>query len=557
MKKILSLLITINLIVGIANIPVYAGASAISATKTTDAVLLQPYYTPAQLAKQVVAKPKATATKTTKAKAKAKATKKVSLTTQIINKYTKKGLQALQAFAKKLGFTLKAVYNQFVKYGVTKDQMKKVASGLLNMVNRGADFCVCSTLAVARYLGISQSLAAVQQVAAEISLNFFDPKDKSHYIATTWDAQAKVLSKNRVKNSECYYIKKEDLINLKKGTKILVNAYCYNKKNKWVNNHAITVVRQKDGNYAVYDILVNNGNKVLYTKNQFKRLIAGKSAQGKTSSGSKITKSVYLDSAEGYLRYKFVENGETYIVGNSNKVPSSSARNIYNKAITTINKLLKNKDINNLVKKWLKKEKTLVNKIINSNKTNLNKEILINEKISLLDNYKRTIALVNKLLKKKGLNALAKKWLNKAKNLINNTMGNNKSNSAKYEWLNKAYSGLWLILNQKTTLISFYKQTVSGIFSSLKNVFKNDLTYKIYAKYGEVGVDSIKTLSNYLGISQDTIYKTFVKNKVGNLDTLNGVFVYLINTGSDIFKLKTGDQGLNDALAELKELSGK
>ena len=51
-KQAISLLITVCLIVGIANIPAYAGATAISATKTTDAILSEPYYTPAQLTKE-------------------------------------------------------------------------------------------------------------------------------------------------------------------------------------------------------------------------------------------------------------------------------------------------------------------------------------------------------------------------------------------------------------------------------------------------------------------------------------------------------------------------
>jgi len=67
-KKAVSMMVAVGLIAGIANIPAYAAVSAISATKTTDAVLSQPYYTPAQLAKQVSAKTTANTTKKSKTK---------------------------------------------------------------------------------------------------------------------------------------------------------------------------------------------------------------------------------------------------------------------------------------------------------------------------------------------------------------------------------------------------------------------------------------------------------------------------------------------------------
>ena len=63
LKKVLSMLVAVCLVVAVANIPAYAGATAISTTKTTDAVLSKTYTTPAAAVKTTTAK--TTTTKTT------------------------------------------------------------------------------------------------------------------------------------------------------------------------------------------------------------------------------------------------------------------------------------------------------------------------------------------------------------------------------------------------------------------------------------------------------------------------------------------------------------
>jgi hypothetical protein len=372
--------------------------------------------------------------------------------------------------------------------------MKKVASGLLNMVNRGADFCVCSTLAIARYLGKTQAFMAVQQIAAEISLNYFDPKEKSHYIATTWTAQAKVLSKNGVKNSEGYNIKLADLLSMKKGTKILVNADCYNTKGQLDGCHAITITREKNGKYGVYDVLVNGGNKVVYTKAQIKRLLSGKSATGKTTSGRTITKTKYLASALGSFSYKFVNNGSIYVVGNSSKIVGSDTRTEYNKSMSTINKLLKKKNLNGSVKTWLKKAKIKINKVLKSGK----------------------------------------------------------ANGAKYSLLSKANSLLANIKKAGASILSVIKNSTS-IFSSFKNIFKNNFTYKVYNKYGEGGSKLISAISKKFNLSQNTVYNKVTK---GQMDFLwDSILANL--KASNFFDWRYAYDTVNNAIMEIKKLAGK
>ena len=386
---------------------------------------------------------------------------KSSLTSKITKKYTKTGLMVLKKLASKFRLKLKTVYNQFIKYGVTKAQLKKVASGLLKMIKRGADFCVCSTTAVSKYLGIGKYFTAVQQIAAEISLNLFETNKKGHYIPTSWSAQAKVLSKNGVKNAEGYNVRLSDLISMKKGTKILVNAYCYNKRGRQTGTHAITIVRQKDGKYGVYDILVNGGNKVIYTQAQFKRLMNGQSATGRTTSGRRITKSKYLNSAEGYLRYKFTNSsGAVYVVGNSSKIIGSDTRTKYN----------------------------------------------------------RSISIINSFLKRTNLNSVVKTWLIKAKALVVNVFKSSKKDSIKYSSLYGATFWLEQIKSKGLSLISIiktqYLSSVFPIFSSLNSVLKDNITYKIYTRYGLTGVNQISEYSQQYGVSATTIYNKFVESGV-------------------------------------------
>jgi len=482
-NKVVSMLVVVCLMMGVANIPVYAYTAVGPVEYSQEYNLQTEYVTPAQAVKKATAekataKPAAKKAKATKKTSTKKAAKKaVSLTSKIVSKYTKKGFKALKAFANKMGVSLKTVYNQFVKYGVTKAQMKKVASGLLNMVNRGADFCVCSTTAVSKFLGISKGLTAIQQVAAEISLNNFNPNNKNHYIATTHSAQVKVLSKNGVKNIEGYTVKLADLLSMKKGHKVYVSTDCYNRSGQKIDAHAITITREKNGGYGVYDILVNGGNKVIYTKAQIKRLLSGKSAKGKTTSGRTITKNKYLNSADGYISYKFINYGGISIIGNSTKIVGQYTKDLYTKNISIINKLLKKKNLNSVVRTWLKKAKALVNKIYKSNKKDSIKDDLLN--------------------------------------------------GGKY-WLANIKAGGATILSIAETCKNW--SGMAPIFSPLKSVLKDNITYKIYNEYGKQGVNIISELSKKFNVSQTNIYNQFVKNNVDRY------YLYYKITSVDNFK---------------------
>ena len=348
LKKVLSMLITICLVVGVANIPAYAGATAISATKTTDAVLSKTYTTPATAVKKTTATKTTTITKTTAKKA--TAAKKVSLTTKIIKKYTKTGLSVLKKLATKLGLQLKTVYNKFVKMKITKNQLKKVSATLTKLMKKGEKFKNCASIAVAKFLGISQSSAALQNLAADISIDAdrFVRSNSNGFVGTYTDAEEKVLKVNGYKNAGWLYRKfslKEFMSNLQKGAKAILHVKTYRG-----GGHAITIKKEKNGSFSVFDINVKRGKKVTYSKAKFEKLMKGSSY------------------------YVAVDNGNVSVLLDTTKILSTYAKNMAKKGITLINKLLNKSGISSIAKTWLNKAKTLVNKVLNGGKSLYDKE---------------------------------------------------------------------------------------------------------------------------------------------------------------------------------------
>ena len=350
LKKALSMLVVMCLMISIVNIPAYAATvSAISATKITEAVLSQPYYTPSQLAKQVAAKPKATATKITKVKA----TKKVSLTTKIKKQYGAKGLTLIKKLANKLSLTISTVYNKFVKFGITTKHISKVYSTIIKQIKKGVGFVNCASLAVAKYLGISRTSAALQNLLGDIIHGDFLSNNSKTFkgVIGTGEGSTITLKKNGKKVENYYVTLKTFMNNLKKGDKALLSVDCYNKKGKNVGGHAITVVKEKNG-YGVFDTLSNGGEEVIYSKKEFEKFMNGKAAVGKTKKGKTIKKPVYYtNTTSGTIRYKPLKNKKIDVTTDSKNL-IKAANNGYVRTVKNIdNKLIKvdfNKFMDNL-----------------------------------------------------------------------------------------------------------------------------------------------------------------------------------------------------------------
>jgi len=517
-KKVVSMLVIVCLMMGVANIPVYAYTAVGPVEYSQEYNLQTEYVTPVQAVKKATAKPTATKKSTTIKKSVTKKTS--SLTSQIISKYTSKGLKALRAVANKLGFSLKTVYNQFVKYGVTKKDMQKASNTLIKLVNRGVVFVNCVCLAVSKYLGISRNSAALQNLAADIAGNgewFANCYSNERVVIASSHART-VLQKNGHKNADDYALKTKDFIsNLKKGQKALVGFDCYDSRGRNIGGHEVMVQREKDGKYSVCDILINGGNKITYTATEFKKLMNGQSAKGKTSSGRTITKPVYLNSVDGYIRYK-IDDGIVSLTTDSKSIAQVALKNT--------------------------------------------------------DAYKYTkeaIATADKLLKKKETSSLAKTWLKEFKKLVNNYLNSSKSYSEKNSFAFGISYAIKTIAEEKASIVSLIKYSTisasnscySGLYP-LRKVLKDSIEYKIYKKYGEDMVSVIQNFSKYYNLKEDEVYNIFVKNKVTKTqleDNTNhlGTLMYRMVEGFDIYEdpLIVSNDNIKKSLEEIKQLIEK
>ena len=99
-----------------------------------------------------------------------------------------------------------------------------------------------------------------------------------------------------------------------------------------------------------------------------------------------------------------------------------------------------------------------------------------------------------------------------------------------------------------------------GVFSSIKSALKNNLTYKIYSKYGQSGMDLINKISSKYKLSKTTVYNAFVNNGVTKKQMENDAYliVYQIENNENIFSDPwTSSNNIKKALAAIKKLVDK
>jgi hypothetical protein len=339
---------------------------------------------------------------------------------------------------------------------------------LITLVNRGVIFANCASLAVSKYLGISRNSAALQNLAADIARyveGFIKDYSNERTIVGS-GSMNRVLQKNGHKKAETYGIPFKDFMNnLKVGEKVILTTSCYNKNGKYVSSHAITIKREKKG-YGVFDTLLNGGEEVIYSKNEFIKFMNGKSAKGKTLSGRTITKpTYYTNTTSGVIRYKPIENEKILILTDS-------------------------KDIKKAYFKTTEAYKYM----------------------------KDSISIINKLLKQKGISSLSKTWLKKAKSLVNSYINNSKSYLDKSSFGIDMFYSMEKIAKEKASIISLVKYSsysqknfIYHVLYPLRTVLKDNITYKIYTKYGEEGINVINELSRKYNKKETEIYNKFVK----------------------------------------------
>ena len=378
-------------------------------------------------------------------------------------KYGTKGVTIVKKLAKNIGVKIKTVYNQFVRYGVTKLQLEKVwlfskqdsstkvyTSSFLQDLNLKGRFDNCGSLALAKYLNISRKMATLEHVAADLSLDTHDG------IGFGVDGLSKVININGKKTGvyECKasYVMSE----LKKGEKAIL---CVAMLGETVPEHVVTIQKEKNGSYGVFDINVNNGNKVIYTEANFKKLISGKKGyvSGKTTNGKKITTDIYYKATE-------------YVVTDS--------KNITEKNIET-------------------------NFIDLFPRTYLDVKYMLSEFRSL----------VNNLLKKEEVSELAKTWLKAVYSEFDKYKNTDKYKDVFDEIcvdLERVNESLKVISSEKGSILSIVKESSNYYFTPFNKILENNITYKIYTKYGETGLNTIKKYSEQYNLSQEEIYNQFV-----------------------------------------------
>ena len=198
--------------------------------------------------------------------------------------------------------TIEQVYNEFKNAGVTKEQLKEVSKTLLSQISNGAKIINCSAGSLSSYLGISEILASIQQLAVDIAENLFLKHNKAgdSQIKTSMLAQQKVCEMNG-KSSEGYKCNLDDFMaGLKPGESAIM----------WVNgDHYITINKKEDGSFGVTDINVNDGKEVIYSEQEFKKLMNNEEAVGKDAKTGKEVK------CEGYKATD--ENGNVTVLTDS------------------------------------------------------------------------------------------------------------------------------------------------------------------------------------------------------------------------------------------------
>ena len=142
--------------------------------------------------------------------------------------------------------------------------------------------------------------------------------------------------------------------------------------------------------------------------------------------------------------------------------------------------------------------------------------------------------------------------------MIKNVLNSSKSDSDKYFSMWTANSLLGDVKKAGATLLSVIKSSTSNFykfFSPLKSILKNNLTYKMYNKYGEGGIKAISAIAKKFNLSQSTVYNIFVNNKVtkNQMDLIYDSIVYSLKDG-DFFSWQYAYSSVNNSMAAIKKL---
>ena len=367
-KKLISMLITACLMITIANIPVYAGAKAISAVKTTDAVLSQKnYYTPKQVTKKTVKK---SATANTSTAKKFSATK--SKTSQIqIKNIANQSLKIINTLLNKKTIS-----------SLAKKWLKK-AKTLINSIKNGKK---TNTVKYKNLIKILASLKAIKKEKGSIL-----PIIKQTVASGSALSSLKKVLKNNIKYK--IYTKYGD-----EGINIIgIISKKYNLKEEDVYNAFVKsgTTKKEMKEYSVnLIILMGHGIDIFGwinpPKSIKKALEKIKNLVDKANENNNDTKTENINDNDG-------SNNDKNTTNENNTTEKPYQQNL-NESNNIINNLLSNEDTSELAKSWLQAAQTKIDEVINGNGTDEQKQEFINKALKSLENIKNEKASVPVLI---------------------------------------------------------------------------------------------------------------------------------------------------------------
>lgn len=226
-------------------------------------------------------------------------------------KYEEEGSDFMRRLAKYVNVVEDVIYDAFVQLDVTLEKLNKAIPTLSDLMDKGASFFNCASLAVSKYLSINKTLAGIQNLAADIALGNPLGVDKTNTLATNISGEIKVLRANgHEKADEVMFDDVDKLMaGLKVGESAILTVYCYD-----LGGHAITVKKEANG-YGVFDVNRNGGEEVIYTAENFKKVMTGAKdtvVEGKTTDGRTFSSKVYYNAIT--TKQKYVINGTNITV---------------------------------------------------------------------------------------------------------------------------------------------------------------------------------------------------------------------------------------------------
>jgi len=488
---------------------------------------------------------------------------------KIFKDYGGNVFKVFSGLAKVLNFTVDFVKDMFVdQMGVKKDDMIKVAPTLLTLINREVNFVNCASNVVSKFLGISRPLAALMNLAADISINvdrFIENfKNVTSLIPTYTDAISKALQNNGYKNIRYLNVSLHDIMNSKEGTKFVVyiNAYTYDKENEKHNvGHFINIIKGKDNKFSVSDNLTNKGEYITYTAEEFEKFMKGETAKGTTTKGESITVDNKYNTTEGLIKYKRLnDNNEARVITNLTDLQAKIYEKYGNYGVV----------IENLAEKLNINPETIFNQFVSlgineddmfiidlyfddyKNETNC---VSLMYEESKKYGYTQQVATALKSLidlssnesltiyKKYGEYAVIIEFLTEKLNISQKTIDNKfieKGLNRADVYLIKYY--LNLFENEEKSLALLHNAIVNGpeyknddsivsnnnliatVLQELINISGaevatlTNLEETIYKKYDAIGFVAISNLSKKLNMSQETIFNQFVSLDINKAD---------------------------------------